>query len=233
MAIKLLTFDLDHTLWDTDPVMIAAEQAMLDWIAEHSPQTLSIYNAATLREYKDQIATSYPELKAKVTALRIEVLYRVFLQTGYNSDKAREFAQSAFDAFYQARSQLTLYPGVSQVMEALKQQYKIIAVTNGNADLALAGFDHFFDHLINADLIGVAKPAPDMFYAALEKAGVSVEEAIHIGDHPEQDIWAAKQIGMKTIWFNNKKKDWPLESTAPDATYSHWDEFLEILKALS
>ena len=80
MPIKLLTFDLDHTLWDTDPVIRSAEQSMMAWIASHSPETLSLYDIDSFHEYKLQVAESYPEFKPRLSALRTETLYRIFLQ---------------------------------------------------------------------------------------------------------------------------------------------------------
>lgn len=233
MAIRLITLDLDHTLWDTDPVLVAAEAAMFRWISEHSPDTLSIYPPAKMAEYKNQIAASYPELRDKVSALRKATLMRVFLQTGNDRERAEAMAEEAFRVFYEARSQLPLFDGVEEVMRQLREKYQLIAVTNGNADLKLAGHDRLFDDLFNADLHGEAKPAPDLFQRALDKAGVSASEAIHIGDHPQQDIAAAQQLGMKTIWFNNKGRDWPLEGVQPDRVFTHWAELHPAISALA
>ena len=33
--IKLITFDLDNTLWDSDPVILSAEQACWDYLSQH------------------------------------------------------------------------------------------------------------------------------------------------------------------------------------------------------
>lgn len=36
--IKLVTFDLDDTLWDTAPAIAGAEVTLRDWLAEHAPK---------------------------------------------------------------------------------------------------------------------------------------------------------------------------------------------------
>ena len=36
MSIKLITFDLDDTLWDNVPVIISAEASMREWLAVHA-----------------------------------------------------------------------------------------------------------------------------------------------------------------------------------------------------
>ena len=38
MSIRLITFDLDDTLWDNRPVILGAEAAMRDWLALHTPR---------------------------------------------------------------------------------------------------------------------------------------------------------------------------------------------------
>jgi len=207
---------------------------MHDWIKANSPVTASFYPPEKLNEYKKNVMASYPELRGRMSELRFQVLRRVFLQSGHDSDSARSMARDAFSAFYQARSTgLTLFDGVDKAFSELKKYYPLIAITNGNADLEIAGFEHLFDYHIKADDFDAPKPAPDMFEAALAKAGVRPEQAIHIGDHPEQDIEAALQLGMKTLWFNEKRASWPLKTSRPHAEFSHWSQLVQQVKALA
>lgn len=232
MSIRLLTFDLDHTLWDPTDALIAAERAMFDWIKTHSPVTASFYPPEKFHAYKRDLAAAYPDLIGRVSEFRYELLRRIFLQSGHNSEQAAKMAQAAFDAFYQARSTgLKLFSDVADVMTELRKQYQVIAITNGNADLSVAGHSHLFDHLLRADDYR-AKPAPDMFHAALEIAGISAEQAIHIGDHPEQDIAAAQEVGIKGIWFNDQQINWPLDTMTPDAEFNRWSQLIPIISAI-
>lgn len=238
MAIKLITLDLDNTLWETDPVIIKAEKACHDWIVENVPQAAEFYTMEALRQYKNDIAECYPQLRHKVSELRIEVLRRVFLQAGLTRskdgiDQAREKALAAFDVFYKARSEVTLFDGALSALETLKKDYPLMAVTNGNADLKLIGIDHLFDAHFNAENIGAAKPHPDMFEAALNKAGVSAAECIHVGDHQEQDIVAAKRLGFKTIWVNLSDAAWAEEECVPDQEITHLSQLKAAVQALS
>lgn len=155
------------------------------------------------------------------------------MQSGHDRDQARRMAELAFDAFYQARSQLTLFDGVDDALSTLKQNFHIAAITNGNADLKLAGFNHYFDSHFNADSHGAAKPAADMFLAALTQANATPEETLHIGDHPEQDIEAAALLGIQTIWYNEKEAEWPLLTIHPTATFSHWSQLVPLVQALA
>ena len=35
MAISVITFDLDNTLWDVEPALLRAEQAQRDWLERY------------------------------------------------------------------------------------------------------------------------------------------------------------------------------------------------------
>ena len=233
MPVKLITFDLDYTLWDPTASLIAAEEAMYAWIREHSPVTASFYPPEKMREYKNWLAASYPEMAGRVSELRTETLRRVFMQSGHDRDSARDMAAAAFAAFFQARSEgLELFDGVHNALSTLGSDMTLMAITNGNADLKKAGHAGYFSAHFNADQHGRAKPAPDMFLAALSQAGVSASEAIHIGDHEEQDIAAAAALGMKTLWFNPQQKAWPLSEVTPDDEFSHWSQLVQKVQAL-
>ncbi|GAA3314664.1 hypothetical protein GCM10020331_007770 [Ectobacillus funiculus] len=50
---------------------------------------------------------------------------------------------------------------------------------------------------------GLKKPQAEIFLRALERLDVSPEESVYVGDHPENDVIAARNVGMNAVW----KKD--------------------------
>ena len=52
--------------------------------------------------------------------------------------------------------------------------------------------------VISAEL-GVAKPDPAIFRAALERLGASAAEAIHVGDSVEADVAGARAAGLEAV----------------------------------
>src|SRR5439155_11925021 len=46
---------------------------------------------------------------------------------------------------------------------------------------------------------GKTKPHPAIFQAALDELGVSAEEAVMVGDSPEDDVEGARAIGMRAF----------------------------------
>ena len=57
------------------------------------------------------------------------------------------------------------------------------------------------------------------------------DEAIHIGDHPIQDIQAARDVGMKTIWVNWLNQPWPL-TMQPDAIVTNFEDLPDAIESL-
>lgn len=229
--IKLITFDLDNTLWDADPVLVHAEKVLLAWLENNCPALAPRFNGDAVRAFKADIALEHPQLMHQVSALRLEVLRRALVDAGYDLDSANRYAKHGFEVFHAARQKVTLFDEAEALLEALSARYQLAALTNGNADVSIIGLDRFFDFAVTADDIGLQKPHPDMFEAALEKACVEPHEAIHIGDHQEQDIIGAHRAGYHTIWVNFDGAPWDTRissgySTVPGEEVSCLSEIL-------
>ncbi len=202
MTLKLITFDLDNTLWHTDPVIARAEEVLWLWIINNCPAAQHKFNPQSLQALKTQVAKNNPDLRHKLSQLRLEFLYQLFLSCDCPKPQAKELAQLAFAEFLTARNNVELFTGTLELLEALKKRYQIIALSNGNADLKAIGIDHLFDAHFHAENVARPKPHDDMFLAALKVAGVSAHQSLHVGDHIEQDVLAAKKLGFNTVWAN-------------------------------
>ena len=58
-----------------------------------------------------------------------------------------------------------------------------------------------WDSIISSQEIGVEKPDPRIYAAALQQLGLSAQQAVFVGHSPEE-LDGAHAIGMKTIAFN-------------------------------
>lgn len=215
MSIKLITFDLDDTLWDNVPVIINAEASMRDWLTTHAPRVgeLPLEHFASLRQ---QVLQRHPELKHRISVLRHRVLLHAFEQAGYPLPQATELADACFEAFIHARHQISVFPEAEPMLQALGRHYLLGVITNGNADVQRVGLADYFTFALRAEDIGIAKPDARLFHEALQRAGVDARSAVHIGDHPGDDITGAQQAGLRAIWFNPTGKTWETEQL-PDA----------------
>jgi FMN phosphatase YigB (HAD superfamily) len=53
---------------------------------------------------------------------------------------------------------------------------------------------------------GLEKPDPAIFRAALERAGVTPAEAIHVGDSPSADVHGAHAAGIRPILLDRRRR---------------------------
>lgn len=49
---------------------------------------------------------------------------------------------------------------------------------------------------------GFEKPDRRIFEIALEEAGCSCDEPLHVGDSLVNDVYGAKNAGIKSVWLN-------------------------------
>lgn len=99
----------------------------------------------------------------------------------------------------------SLYPQTKEILEQLRQEYKLGIIANQLPSLEQRlkdfGILEYFDAIFSSADLGLAKPDPAIFRLALQKTNCLPHQAIMIGDRLDNDIVPAKRIGMKTIWI--------------------------------
>lgn len=228
MSIRLITFDLDDTLWDVRPVLHSAELTLREWLARNTPD-LNDFSVETLAAIRHTLLDAQPELRHRISELRRRILCHALEQAGYPQGEARELAEQAFEVFLEARHAVQLFPEVHPTLELLANHYSLGVLTNGNADVRRLGLADYFDFTLCAEELGVGKPDPRPFQEALRRAGVAAEQAVHIGDHPSDDIGGAQRAGMRAIWFNPTGGQWQQNGGQPDAVIANLAELPALL----
>ena len=201
-AIEVITFDLDNTLWDVGHTIRRAEQSLRAWLLEHTPSTLEIYASDAVQGIRADVVAQNPGQQHDLSFLRTEVLRACMLATGMGPTQAQETAEAAFGVFFVGRNDVVFFDHALRILDELSQNYRLFALTNGNADIQRVGIGRFFEGTVSSADVGASKPDPAMFNAVLARAGVSATSAVHIGDHLADDILGGNRAGMHTIWFN-------------------------------
>lgn len=224
--IRAITLDLDDTLWAVAPVIRRAEERLWSWLEAEYPNIADRFDARDLVTVREDVMRDYPHMRHDFRYLRKRVLARVADAAGYD-DSLVEPAFAIFDA---ARNEVELFPDVVKELDRLASRYRLVAVTNGNANLEKIGIRHFFSAVVTAAETGVAKPARSIFDAAVAHAGAPRQSILHVGDHPETDIHGARQAGLRTAWMNRVALEWPAHLERPDATVSDFHELAALLQ---
>jgi len=101
------------------------------------------------------------------------------------------------------RSHTKLLPGVAHGLAALKDSEIKLGVCSNKpayftrALLGMLEIDRFFDVVLGPEDVGAAKPDPAMVDRALERLGVSKDQALYVGDM-EVDIETGRRAGIET-----------------------------------
>jgi len=223
--IRAITLDLDNTLWDIDPVIRNAEATLWDWLSTNYPQVPDRFDAEDLISLRNSVVDDHRHKSHDYRYLRKKVLKRVAIESGYDDS----LVEPAFEVFDAARNTVELYPDVLPDLEYLYERFTVVAVTNGNANLKTIGIDHLFHDIVTAVDAGVAKPARPIFDVAIAKTGVTAEKILHVGDHPETDIYGAKNAGLRTAWINRTDEAWPEDFDEPDVVITTITELTKLL----
>ena len=224
--VTALTLDLDDTLWPVRPTLIAAEKVLAEWLRTNAPATAQHTPPPAMLALRAEVAAEHPQWAHDLSAIRLETLRRALRHHG--EDPA--LAEAAFDVFFEARHAVTLYDDVLPGLERLAARYRLVAVSNGNAELHRVGLDRFFAGSVSARLHGAAKPAPSIFRAACEAAGASPDQVLHLGDDLDTDVGGALAAGLHAGWIC--RPDGAHAAADPRAGAHRFANLLEVARAL-
>lgn len=210
---RLLTIDLDDTVWPCAPVIRRAEEALHEWLRCHAPEVLQVHDAGALRRHRQDLARARPEIAHDLTRVRRDSLQGLLRGCGYDP----RLAEAAMEVFLSHRNRVQPYDDVVPALQALAADHRLVSVTNGNSDVSVTLLAGLFHHSLTAAMAGAQKPAPALFLHALRWAGADPGDALHVGDDPFLDVEAARRVGMAAVWVNRDGREWPRELPPPAA----------------
>ena len=208
--IKIITFDLDDTLWPIRPVIERAEAETYRWLTENAPQITDQFSHSDMFAFKLALMRKDSSLRHRISDMRRNGYRELALASGYTPSEASELATQAFETFIELRQQVNCFAGVEEMLEGLAKSYMLGALTNGNANLKKMPIGQHFDFSISAESLNASKPDQKIFNAALEQASlfngsmVQPNEVVHVGDDLHTDVRGAMQAGFYTVWLRAK-----------------------------
>jgi len=213
VSIKLLSFDLDDTLWPNMVTIHKAEQIVYSWFEIHYPQIAQKNTIQQLVHKRKQLKQKNPQLSHDLSALRYLFFHQLAQEHDLDNKQTESFVEQAFNIYYTARNQVQLYDDVIPVLESLYSKYRLVGVSNGNSDInkTQTGLEQFLEFSWSAAEAGKEKPHPKIFYDVIEKTDLKPHNIIHIGDDPITDIQGAHNANIKAIWLNRDNNPWPKE----------------------
>lgn len=210
--IKAITLDLDDTLWPVAPTIAGAEQDLFDWLSAHAPKTAVLTRHSEVKQaIRQKVSAKHHARSHDLGFLRREMI-RESLRLAGDDPFLADAAYAVFDA---ARQRVTLFQDVEQALARLALKYRLVAISNGTANVFVTPAGPYFDAAFSAREVGVAKPSAKIYHAATTYLGLSPEQVLHIGDDAIADVWGAKEAGLQTVWINPEGHLWAHQSPQP------------------
>jgi HAD superfamily hydrolase (TIGR01509 family) len=218
--VRAVLFDLDDTLVDHQHANRAAVAGVRDrFLAlQRVPlDDLVAENTRLLNHLHRAVALG----TLAVDAARVERYRSLFAYAGANGDAHAAAA---------ARTHRTLYSrhrrpvaGALELLQALSPQVAIAVVTNNplaeqSEKLSTFGLAEHVAALVTSEQIGVAKPDPRIFGAALARLECAANDAVMIGDSLDNDVGGALAAGIAAVWFDRSGAPLPANLTVPVLT---------------
>jgi len=99
-----------------------------------------------------------------------------------------------------------LMPEAERVVKYLAGRSPLTIISNGFKEVQYYKFEHsglakYLTHTLISEEVGINKPQPEIFRIALERNGITADEALMIGDSYSSDIAGAKAAGIDQMWI--------------------------------
>ena len=195
MSLRAVLFDAGNTLLFLDYTRMArAVGAALgfpltgDGLAAHAPEASQAMEQASGND--KERASTY-----------LEALFRF---SGVPADRMAE-VRDCLGALHRERHLwCSVRDRTQQALARLKAaglRLGIVSNSDGRVEEALtaSGLRDLFDVVIDSGLVGVEKPDPAIFRAALDALDVRPEEALYVGDLYEVDVIGARAAGIEAV----------------------------------
>ena len=212
MPHSTIVFDLDGTLVDTAPDLVATLNAVL---------AREGYGAVAYEEARKMIGGGARHMLARALARQGVPLAPPELERLY-----REFIRH-YEAHVADHSQP--FPGLAQNLDRLTAQGDRLAVCTNKLEylsvmlLERLGLAGRFAAICGQDTFGIPKPDPELLRRTIARAGGNLQRAVMVGDSAA-DVAIARGARVPVIAVDFGYSDIPAPLLKPDRLIGHFDE---------
>jgi len=185
--IKLVIFDMDGTMLDTEPIF------MQGWKAALLEQKLDISQERFDTAFNAVIGTNFEHCRRVISEMLAE----------FDFVKGYDFCTAYKDDFITVNG-VPIKPGLFELLDRLEElNIKKCVATSTSRDkathkLQLANILHRFEVIVGGDEVQESKPAPEIFLKAAALCGVAPENCLVLEDSAAGTL-GAHRAGMRVI----------------------------------
>uniref|UniRef100_A0A7S0WQT8 N-acylneuraminate-9-phosphatase n=1 Tax=Pyramimonas obovata TaxID=1411642 RepID=A0A7S0WQT8_9CHLO len=240
MTIKAAFFDLDDTLVLTGE---ADKRAFAALSALAKSKNAAVDTDALITAFKKRFKATPWDVtyKVEVTEWRAGMWLESLQEQNINDKELADAIQKCFDDT--RLGDFPFIPGTKEMLASFKERgVKVVIITNGHhfiqhEKLKACKAADLFEYIIvgGDEVLAGRKEKPDagIFQKACAMAGVSAEEAVHVGDSLSTDVQGGINAGLAaTIWVSKSLADPPAEGPQPTFTVRTATETIDCIDKL-
>ena len=205
--IKAVFFDWFNTLAHYDPPREELEsQALQEFGITIPPEQLRHGILIADKEYFEENLVSPIRERSPEEQARVNIRYQKTVLTEAGISASEELLSKIMKRLRESYAKMTfvLFDDVLPILKTLKEQKFILGLlTNIHRGIEPVcqklGVAPYLDFTVTSGEAGADKPQPPIFMLALERAGVTPSEAVHVGDQYKLDIVGARGMGIAPI----------------------------------
>ncbi|HZE99571.1 MAG TPA: HAD-IA family hydrolase [Planctomycetota bacterium] len=209
---RAVFFDAGHTLLYAHPdIGTIYTETTADMGVQIAPDRFMDVIVPVFREASREYASTSDSSDAQDLAMWRLITRRVY-------DRLDSLGTLSFEPWFNALygrfgkpESWKFYDDVEPVLRELRSRgIKVGVVSNWDSRLRrisdAIGLTSMVDFLVISAEAGIRKPDARIFQAALDQAGVRAGEALHVGDHPEEDAEGARRAGLRPVLIDRQKR---------------------------
>jgi putative hydrolase of the HAD superfamily len=206
--LAAVTFDATGTLFALGDLAATYRRVLGRHGIELAPETLARLLGEVWQEFECAARPERDRFAAHpggALGFWSDVVTRVCLRAGAGAP-SRFACAELFETFARAEA-WRLDPEAAAVLDALGGRgLRLAVVSNWDERLPRLldglGLARRFDAIVFSQEVGVEKPHPRIFRAALARLGVPPEAALHVGDRKLEDVEGARGAGLGALWLS-------------------------------
>jgi putative hydrolase of the HAD superfamily len=202
--LKAVLFDVDFTLARPGPEL--GPEGYRRVARRHGVELdLSLHDEARARAL--ETLQKHPDFRHD-EEIWIAFSQRILVGMGSDPETARAIAYEVERAWERSEN-FDIYEDVEPVLGELRRHgLKLGLVSNGARDLRAFVRHHGLDVdvSVGSRYHGKVKPDPTIFMKALDQLGALPTEAAMVGDHLEDDVAGARELGMRAVLIDREDR---------------------------
>ena len=197
--IKAVLFDLDGTLLNRD----ASVELFIDAQYERLQKDVGHIE-------KEEFISRFIELDCRGYVWKDQVYQQMVAEFKIVGLSWEQLLSDYVDHF---QNYCVPFPNLHEMLQSLvDQSIPLGIISNGKGkfqmdNIKALGIKHYFETILISEPEGIKKPNPRIFEKALQQLNIPASACLFVGDHPENDVKASRNVGMLGVWKKDSQWD--------------------------